>query len=500
MWASVLAGVALTGAYAPLSWFPLAVLAPAVVLVLWRRTLPAAALLKGWIFGLAHFGTSFYWMYYSLHDFGEAPVVLAVLATALFVAVLAVYFAVLAWATACAARHLIDLSGGAWLYLFVFPSLWGLSEWGRGVLLTGFPWNLIGQAAVDSPLSGMLPLFGATGASWFTVFLSGCLVFALSRRVVWRVVALSTFVAVFAAGVTVRSLEWTETDGDVIEVALVQPDVRQSLKFDPNEFGRIVRTYRELTVRATGADLVLWPETALPVYYDLIEHDFLAPLDSRIRAAGGELVLGAFVRDEMGTYNAVVLVDEPPQIYRKRHLVPFGEYLPLRGLFEFFREWVLIPMSDLKAGEGQRQPLIKIGGRDVGVSICYEVSFAGEIADALPQAAYLINISNDSWFGDSTAPHQHLQMARVRAAETGRTMVRVTSTGISAVIDHQGAVVAQLRPFTRQVLTAAAEPRRGRTPYVGWGDAPVLGWSFIFAFVPWIAAWAAARASRRRFR
>ena len=493
MWISAFAGIALTGAYAPLSWFPLAVLAPAVTLALWRRA-PRVAAARGWVFGFAHFGTSFYWLYYSLHDFGQAPVVLAVAATMLFSAVLAVYCAGLAWVTAHVARR----TGKALLCLAVYPSLWVLSEWSRGVLLTGFPWNFIGQAAIDSPLAAILPVFGTLGVSWVTVFFSGCLVLVLSRRGVTRVVVPGAAAAVFVTAMVMDPLKWSVADGEPIEVALVQPNVEQSLKFDPDEFERIVNGYRELTARAVGADLVLWPETALPAYYDVIEPDVLTPLNDEIRAAGGEFLLGAFVRDGAGTYNAVAMVARPPRVYYKQHLVPFGEYLPLRGLFEFFRKWILIPMSDLRAGSGP--PLMRVGGRDVGVSICYEVSFASGIIAALPRAAYLINVSNDSWFGDSTAPHQHLQMARVRSVETARAMVRATSTGISAVIDHRGAVVARSRQFSEQVLTAPVQPRRGRTPYVSWGDAPILAWSLLLVLAPWVPGVGAAgrRAQRDR--
>ncbi len=469
---SALAGVALTGAYAPLSWFPLAVLAPAAALALWRGRAPRRAAWSGWVFGFAHFGTSFYWVYYSLHDFGDAPAALAVAATLLFVATLAVYCAALAWAVAHAARRVPII----WLCLLLYPSLWVLSEWLRGVLLTGFPWNFVGQAMVDSPFAGVLPIFGTPGVSWLAVFLAGCLVAMLSKHAAARVAVAAVLVSAVAA-VAVR-FEWTVPDGDEIEVALVQGNIEQSLKFDRDNFRNIVRSYRRLTAHAVGADLVLWPETAVPAYYDRLEENLVLPLNDEIRAAGGEFVLGAFVRDDNGVaYNAVIRAAHPPRIYRKRHLVPFGEYLPLRGLLDFFKAWILIPMSDLGAGHGR--PLMRIGGHDVGVSICYEVSFAGEVMDALPDAAYLINVSNDSWFGDSAAPHQHLQIARLRAAETGRAMVRATSTGISAIIDHKGGVIARSRQFAEQVLTAAVGPRRGRTPYSIWGDMPVLAWSLL---------------------
>ena len=476
---NALAGAALSAAYAPWSWFSLALLSPALALALWRQPL-RRAVLGGWTFGFAHFGTSVYWVYYSLHDFGNAPALLAVTLSLIFVASLALYFALLAGVVAYVARRVSVVP----LCLLLFPSLWVMSEWLRSVLLTGFPWNIAGQALIDSPFAAVLPIFGASGASWLAVFLAGCLVLVFSRRVVAFVAA----VVVVSAALSVQLFEWTVPDGDEIEVALVQSNVQQDLKFDRTQFLRIVEIYRSLTQRAVGADLVVWPETALPAYYDLLEEKLLLPLRDQVRAGGGELVLGAFVRDGSdASYNAIVQVGQPPQIYRKRHLVPFGEYLPLRGLLEFFRSWILIPMSDLKAGTAR--PLIRLAGRDVGASICYEVVFADEIRKALPQAAYLLNLSNDSWFGDSPAPHQHLQIARLRAAETGRAMVRATNTGISAIINHYGEVVVRSRQFTEQLLLATVEPRRGQTPYVIWGDAPVLLWSTLTLLIGFGFAW-----------
>ena len=473
---SALAGVTLNGAYAPVAFFPLALLAPAAALWLWRAqpTLWRAAF-SGWLFGVAHFTGGVYWVYHSLHDFGEAPRILAVLMTAVLVTALAGYFALLAAAVSYAARRL----SGMLLALLLFPSLWVLSEWLRGVLFTGFPWNLVGQAFIDSPFVGVLPVFGIFGASWVAVFFAACLLLLCSNKVSKRV-TVGIAVLVILPGLWATHAEWTGIGGEEVEVALLQGNIEQDLKFDHLQFRNVVNTYRRLTLQAVGADLIVWPETAVTAYYDLLEEDLLLPLDAKVRAGGGRLLLGTFLR-ESGTvtngtaYNAAVQVAQPPRIYRKRHLVPFGEYLPLRGLLDFFKSWVIIPMSDLTAGNAQ--PLMRIADHDVGVSICYEVAFADEVMDALPQAAYLLNLSNDSWFGNSTAPHQHLQIARVRAAEAGRAMARATSTGISAIIDHRGVVRASSEQFEEQILTATIRPRRGRTPYAIWGNVPVLMWS-----------------------
>ena len=463
------AGVALTAAYAPLSWFPLAVLVPAAALWWWRSQTPRQAVFAGWIFGFAHFASSFYWVYYSLHDFGQASAALAAAAAVVFAAVLAIYFAALAAAVSWSARRV----RGACLCLLLYPSLWTLVEYLRGILLTGFPWNFVGQAMVGTPFAGVLPIAGGIGGSWLAVFLAGCITLMVASRSS-RIAAGVAFGAVLAGASALSLPEWTAESGDPVEVALVQANIEQDIKFDREIFERIVDTYRGLTHAALGADLVLWPETALPPYYDLLEREgVLPPTYDRISRAGGEFVLGAFVRDRDGhAYNAIVRAGQTPQVYRKRHLVPLGEYFPLRSLLRFVDSLVLIPMSDLQAGDGV--PLLRVGEHDVGVSICYEVSFADEVRDALPSAGYLINVSNDSWFGDSSAPHQHLQIARLRAIETGRPMARATSTGISALIDHRGNIVERSRQFTEQVIVGFIQPRSGATPYASRGDLPIL--------------------------
>ncbi len=479
-----MAGVALTAAYAPLSWFPLAVLVPAATLWWWRSQTPRQAALAGWVLGLAHFGSSFYWVYQSLHDFGQAPAALAAAAAVVFAAVLAVYFALLAGLVSCLAKRV----QGACLYLFLYPSLWTLGEYVRGTLFTGFPWNFVGQAMVGTPLAGVLPVVGGIGGSWLAVFLAGCMTWMIASRAS-RITAGAVFSVALVGASALSLLEWTEPSGDPVEVALVQANITQDVKFNRDTFERILDIYRKLSRAAVGADLVLWPETALPAYYDLLEQDgALSPVYDPIRQAGGEFVLGAFVREPDGhVYNALVKVGQPPQVYRKRHLVPLGEYFPLRGLLRLVDSLILIPMSDLQAGDGV--PLLRIGEHDVGVSICYEVSFANEVRDALPSADYLVNVSNDSWFGDSLAPHQHLQIARLRTLETGRPMARATSTGISALIDHRGNIVARSRQFTEQLITGFIHPRSGATPYASWGDLPILVLSVLLVAGCILAHW-----------
>ena len=343
---SIFSGILLTTAFAPFAFFPSAVAAAALMLWVWRKasTLRQAAW-HGYVFGIAHFASSVHWIYFSLHDFGGASHLFAGFATVLFVAVLSLYFALSGWLISAAAAGLRR----SFHRLPVYASLWVVCEWLRSTLFTGFPWNLLGQSVVDSPFSGILPWFGVLGASWFVVFVAALVEICLSsdqtikQRLRPGVVLLSALMAGYFCGF----FDWTEPSSRAVKVGIVQSGIAQDLKFNPQSFRNILKVHQDLTDRLAGSDLVLWPETAIPAYYHQLETRVMLPQRRKIRAAGGgELLVGAFFRDRLsGThYNSIVKVDSPPQAYHKRHLVPFGEYLPLRPFFELFEKQVMIPM------------------------------------------------------------------------------------------------------------------------------------------------------------
>ena len=478
--ASAAAGALLVAAFAPWSWYPLVVALPALLLFLWLRATPAQALVQGYWFGLLYSAGSAYWLYYSLHDFGQADAAFAVVAVLLLVAVLALYYALLGWSVAKYAGRRRWRACLLW-----FPAAWVGVEWLRATLFSGFPWNLLGQALVDSPWSGVLPVFGVFGASWLAAFCAGALACAVSCRGRARGFAAAVLATALAGGAVARGHEWTTARPGQATVAIVQSNIPQTLKFERGYLRRLLETYTSLSEPFFGGDVIIWPETALPIRAKHAERPFLERLRRRVNAGGGDLLTGIFHEDAAGkTYNSVLNVSAG-DFYHKRRLVPFGEYLPLRGLLELFRRFVIIPMSDLSAGQGP--PLMRVGAYAAGVSICYEVAFGADVADAAPHADYLINFSNDSWFGDSLAPFQLLQMARVRAVENGRYLVRATSTGVSAIIDDKGAIVNELGLFEQGVVRGVVHMRGGATPYARWRDWPVLGWSLLSLALCWMA-------------
>jgi apolipoprotein N-acyltransferase len=258
-------------------------------------------------------------------------------------------------------------------------------------------------------------------------------------------------------------------------VLLVQPNIPQALKWRPEQFEPTLKLLVELSEAHRDSRLVIWPETAVPAFARRVETGVLEPLERMFRRQERTLLLGIVVgEDEHRYYNAMIKLGASGRgHYFKRHLVPFGEYMPLKLLLRPLVKLLAIPMSEFSAGR-ESKPLLELVGHAAGLSICYEDTFGDEVAQALPEAAFLVNASNDAWFGDSLAPHQHLEMARMRSLETGRWLLRATNTGISAIIDQRGRVRKRLEQFRRGVVEGVGEPRRGMTPYARWPDWPVV--------------------------
>ena len=459
------AGAATVGAFAPFGAYPLALLGFAALIHLWiEAPRPADAFRTGLWFGLGMFGCGVSWVYVSLHRFGAMPAPLAGIATLAFCAILALYPALAGWLQA---RIKVP---DAMRAVFVIPASWTLLEWLRGWLLTGFPWLSAGYAGLDTPLAGLAPLGGVYAMSLATLVCSGLLWCAASGRARWRAVA--AFCALLAAGWALRQIAWTAPVGAPFRAALLQGDIPQDLKFDPQRYANTLEAYARL---ADGSDarLIVLPETALPRFLDSVDPAYLKRLSDTARRNGGDLLLGVPTRAAPGEYyNSVVsLGTSPPQIYNKVHLVPFGEFVPPG--FGWIVHILSIPLADFSRGAPDQPPL-EVAGQRVAVDICYEDAYGAAIARALPVATLLVNVSNVAWFGDSLAPAQHLEIARLRALETGRMMLAATNTGITAAIDRDGRVLARLPEFVVGRLDVQAQGYAGATPYSRVGDWPAL--------------------------
>ncbi|MEW5893332.1 MAG: apolipoprotein N-acyltransferase [Pseudomonadota bacterium] len=446
--------------FAPWGWFPVPILALAALYYSVRTDAVRVAAWKGFAFGLGFFGGGVSWVYVSLHDFGMMPMPLAVVATILFCAFLALFPA--------AALALTARLGGLqrWRALAVAPGLWLLSEWLRGWLFTGFPWLALGYSQVPvSPLAGYAPVLGVYGVSGLVALSAAAL--ALRR---WLPLVLA--LALWLGGWGLQQIEWTRPVGTPFTVSLLQGNVAQSLKFRPEQALRTLQDYLHLT-RSSRARLIVLPETALPMFLDQTPPDYLELLADHARRTGGDLLLGVPERLSDGRYfNSVISLGvSPSQTYRKQHLVPFGEFVPWG--FGWIVDYLHIPLSDFARGD-EVQPPLAVAGQQVAVNICYEDAFGEEIIRALPAATVLVNVSNDAWFGDSFSPWQHLQIAQMRALETGRPMLRANNTGITAIIDAKGRITAQLEPFVQGVLHGQSQGHQGLTPYARFGNTAAV--------------------------
>ena len=423
-----------------------------------RANSPKAAALTGLAFGQGFFLTGVSWVYVSLSVFGGMPWWLAGIAAFLFCGVMALFPMLAGWLFKRwpPTEH--------WRQAIFFAVLIAAVDWLRSWIFTGFPWLAVGYSqAPPSPLAGFAPLLGVHGLS-LLVALSGALLLR------WRV-GLGFLTLSFALGFGLRQVPWTSPSGEPISVALIQGNIPQEMKFRPEAFIRTLTLYREL-VEQNPAQLTLLPETAIPAFFDQLPPGYIESLKAAAQAHGGDLILGTLSGEGERYWNSAISVGKSPlQVYSKSHLVPFGETIPPG--FSWFMNIASIPMSSFSRGPEIQAPLA-VAGQQVAINICYEDVFGEEIIRALPQAGILANLSNTAWFGHSLAQPQHLQIARMRAVETGRPMLRATNTGMTAVISADGSVQALLPAFTQGVLKAEVRAYQGMTPYAHIGNLGFL--------------------------
>lgn len=462
------AGALVPLSFSPVDWWPVAILSAAVFYLLLQNTTPRRAAQLAWCFGFGMFGTGASWVYVSIHDFGNAPPALAGILTLLFVAGLGFFTGLQGWVYRryASARHPV----------LGFAACWVLGEWFRSWFLTGFPWLYLGSAHVTTVLSGVAPLFGVLGISFILALSAALLGEAWLRyRKLPSLIALghshlpTALGLLWIAAFIPRNVGWTEPSG-TLDVAIVQANIAQDLKSQEPEAN--LQRYVDLSAPLWGTDLVVWSETAVFEVYNSSSPD-VASLDAVASGTGTALLTGIFGRTDAGIHNSMVALGDGTGLWHKRKLVPFGEYTPLRAVFGSVLELFELPMSSIVPGPGS-QGLLTAKGHNVAPLICYEVVYPDFVRRQARNADLLVTISNDTWFGTSWGPPQHLQMAAMRARENGRYMVRATNNGISALIDARGNIVAQAPQFEAATLRGSVQLFAGRTPWSRWGDWPLL--------------------------
>ena len=469
---SLIAGAFTTLAFAPFDQSWLIFISLALPFYLWTRLTAKQAAVSAWLYGLGLQGTGVSWIYYSLHVHGSAPVIFAVLLIFLLCCYLSIYTALSAYMVN---RFLPE---SALLRLMVFyPASWLLFEWLQGYVMTGFAWMQLGYTQIDLPLAGFAPVFGNHAVGGLIALTAGTFALLVMRlgQKNYRagLVIITPVLTLWLAGGLLKNIDWTQADGDAIRVSVVQGNIPQKDKWKLHMKKPTMDMYRELSLAQQDVDLIIWPETAVPSYRYRVE-PYFRQLREDMKQRDADLLLGIFVKNDEGrVLNSVVNVVND-EVYHKRHLVPLGEFIPLRFLIEFFNRFVKIPMSDITSGE-EDQSLLTAAGVPLGINICFEEAFARDVIKDLPEAKILINVSNDAWFEDSIEPHQHHVIARMRALEAGRYMIRSTNTGITSFIGPHGEVIDRLPQFERGVLKGTVQPLSGATPFVRWGDWLIIG-------------------------
>ena len=493
-----LAGVMQTLSLSPYNYWPLGILSITLIMVGMKGSSPKKGLLYGWLFGLGLFGSGVSWVYVSIHNFGNAPAPLAAALTAIFVAAIALFPASTFWLF----RKLFN-GQDRWSVL-TFPAIWVLGDWFRSWFLTGFPWLYLGYGHLSTPLAGWAGTLGVHGITFIC---------CLSGSAIWYFISQSAFIqqrlnskqeppsqttdivkpqrkvvpasfVCFAAilwmmGSLVGTIKWGYVkDNNPITVAAVQANIPQELKWSRGYRLKTIEIYQALSQPHWGKNLIIWPETAIPILHDQAKL-IIESISNQASDSGSTLITGIPYREKnaetgrITIHNSILSTGEGEGIYHKQRLVPFGEYVPLedilRGLIQFFD----LPMSSFSPGRSD-QTALQEANRNVTPYICYEIVYPDFVAENARDADYLLTISNDSWFGRSIGPLQHLEMAQMRALENARYVVRGTNNGISAIITPEGKIQSQSEQFVRTVLTGEVYAMGGQTPFNYMGSTPIL--------------------------
>ncbi|HEX4044351.1 MAG TPA: apolipoprotein N-acyltransferase [Gammaproteobacteria bacterium] len=487
--AALLLGAMLTLAFAPYDIFPLAIIAPAGLLGLW---LPVSATRAGWLgflFGIGFFGTGIYWVFHSIHVFGNVPPLPAGLITGGLIAILAIFPAL----TGYFFNRYLPLTNTK--ILLFFPALWVFSEWLRSFLFTGFPWLLVGYSQIHTPLKGYAPLMSVYGVSLVTL-LSSTIIVNLIRhaRAQKNLVNLNVYLHLFAlamiwlVGGAVSIINWTKPTGNPITVSLVQGNIAQAVKWSPEYLQLSLNTYENLTKPLWGkSQLIIWPEAAIPLPLTQAS-SFIEKMNREALKSGSTLIFGIPIEAAQGGYyNAIATVGKEKIVYLKRRLVPFGEYIPFSHYSSYFLNFMDIPMANMVPGKMRQKPFILHTGEEeikILPAICYEIAFPMLMYSNDSTIGLVLTVNNDAWFGDSSAQAQHVQMAAMRALELSRPVIFLSNDGITAIIDAAGTITAAAPVRTTYVLNSIVQPRSGLTPWMQYSLNPVLALLLFFLWIP----------------
>lgn len=467
---ALLAGALVPLSFAPYDVWPVSVLSLVALSFALYRSTGKQAFWRSWFFGLGLYGTGASWVFVSIHQFGNVTPAFALLLTLLLVVVLSTVFA------------LPFVVLGRWLshsplgILLGLPALWVVGEWVRSWLFTGFPWLYLGYGHLQSWLSGWAPVAGVMGLSFITALTACALAYLwLGRKQKARsLIPVAVCGVLWGAGYGLQSVQWTESYLEPVNVGIVQGNIPQERKWDRAFLRPTFERYVSMSEDLWDNDWIIWPEAAMPLLY----HQALPFIDElRNKALQHEaaLITGVLYdsREDYAYYNSIIGIGLGSGIYHKQRLVPFGDYVPLRAYFGPVLSIFNLPMSVLEPGPANQKGL-QVAEALIAPSICYEIAYPDTVAAGAAKANILITISNDAWFGASLGPLQHMQIAQMRALETGRYLIRATNNGVSALVNNKGEITGKTDQFVQQTLEGEVELRRGQTPFMRWGSEPIV--------------------------
>lgn len=467
---AILLGALCVLGFSPYYIFPASLISVAGLCYLWAKAdAPVTAWILGFSYGLGLYCVGIYWIYISLHTFGGMPWWFAGFCTFCLCAFMALFVALVGFFSKKLGSPFVSI-----------PVLWGLSDWVRSWIFTGFPWLTMGYSQVPhSPLAGYMPIVGVYGVSVISVFIAALIGYWLAnpqQSLAFKRNTIAALTLILVAGLILKAVEWTSPIGKPISVALLQGNIAQDEKWSSEAAQATIDQYMQMII-ASKAQLIVTPETALPVISSQLDSSIQDALSTKANQNGGAMIVGMVEYDDKthAYFNSAISYgNTPSQAYSKNHLVPFGEFIPLKQVFGWiYRDYLNIPLSDLSRGGTQQMPM-NLVGQKIAVNICYEDVFGEEITRQLPAATLLVNMTNDAWYGQSYAADQHMQFSQARALETGRMMLRATNTGATAAIDQHGYVLAHTPHFTKATLNVLAQGFAGSTPYVAYGNWPFI--------------------------
>ncbi len=469
------AGALFTLALAPYGFWPLALISPAILYALLLLEMSGKrAFIIGEAYGTGLWCVGAFWLYTSIHDYGDTPAWLSLIMIAIMGLVMGLFHGFMALLF----NRVIGKQP------FAFAALWVLQEWLKTWLFTGFPWLFIGYAFTEQYwISSLAPVAGIFAVSFVAVLLATSVVEQMRRRGGYLLASFALLVV--STSLWLADPQWTKPKGTPdLSVSLIQGNIPQDLKWLTEFQVETLKIYATLTRSEWGRDIVLWPESSIPMFQTEAV-GFIGEMVKIAKETNTTWITGIPYKDEAAFdpktdkyapfYNSVIALGAQAEgLYKKQRLVPYGEYIPFQGTLD------LLPglagsqeILSYSRGNDQQSPL-RVRGHNLGSAICYEVAYPDTTRKNAIGTDFLLTISNDAWFGTSAGPLQHLQMVQMRALENGRWFMRATNTGVTAIIDHRGQIVKRAPQFERTVLRGTLQARVGNTPYMTFGNAPIL--------------------------